>query len=265
VYSHSVALLLIGIVAFLVGWALRDRALSFHAFGVAVLAVGAVIYLALPRILFDTYMADQRLPISLAFILLACVDLDLRQRNVRRGLMVALFALVAIRVAEVENKWQQLSRGIDSFRQSVQLVERGAKVMVAYADPDDGGALEDYGLVHADCIALIDRSALVTTEFTVMGKQVLHARPEFRSRVDTLDGTPPGIDELVDVADRANSGVGRYWRHWTTDYDYLYVLFTDDNFENPDPAHLEPIFAGRRFMLYRIQHSQIATASKASK
>jgi hypothetical protein len=265
VYSHSVALLLIGIVAFLVGWALRDRALSFHAFGIALLAVGAVIYMALPRMLFDTYMADQRLPISLAFILLACVDLDLRQRNVRRGLMAALFALAAIRVAEVENKWQQLSPGVESFRQSVQLIERGAKVAVAYADPDDGSALEDYGLVHADCIALIDRSALVTTEFTVMGKQVLHARPEYRGRIDAVDGTPPGIDEMVDVADRPNAGAGRYWRHWTTDYDYLYVLFTEGNFENPDPAHLEPIFAGRRFMLYRIQHSQIATASKTTK
>lgn len=265
VYSHSVALLLIGVVALLVGWALRDRALSFHAFGIALLVVGAVIYVALPRMLFDTYMADQRLPISLAFILLACVDLDLRQRNVRRGLVVALFALVVIRVSEVEDKWQQLSRGIDSFRQSVQLIDRGAKVMVAYADPDDGGALEDYGLVHADCIALIDRSALVTTEFTVTGKQVLHARPGFRGRVDTMDGTPPGIDDLVAVADRSNSGGGHYWRHWTTDYDYLYVLFTENNFENPDPTHLEPIFAGRRFMLYRIQHSQIATASKTVK
>ncbi len=265
VYSHSVALLLIGIVALLVGWALRDRALSFHAFGIAVLAVGGVIYLALPRMLFDTYMADQRLPISLAFILLACVDVDLRQRNVRRGLTIALLALVAIRVSEVEDKWQQLSRGIDSFRQSVQLINRGAKVMVAYADADDGSALEDYGLVHADCIALIERSALVTTEFTVVGKQVLHARPEFRSRVDTLDGTPPVIDDLVDVADSSSSGAGHYWGHWTADYDYLYVLFTDDDFENPDPANLEPIFKGRRFMLYRIQHSQITTASKAIK
>jgi hypothetical protein len=265
VYSHSIALLLIGILAFLVGWALRDRALSFHAFGIAVLAVGAVIYMALPRMLFDTYMADQRLPISLAFILLACVDLDLRQRAVRIGMMIALFALTAIRVAEVEDKWQQLSSGIQSFQQSVQLIERGAKVMVAYADPDAGSALEDYGLVHADCIALIDRSALVTTEFTVMGKQVLHARPEYRGRIDAVDGTPPGIDQMVDVVDRPNSGGGAYWRHWTTDYDYLYVLFTDRHFENPDPAHLEPIFAGRRFMLYRIQHSQIAAAGKPTK
>lgn len=265
VYSHSVALLLIGIVAFLAGWALRDRALSFHTFGIAVLAVGAVIYMVLPRLLFDTYMADQRLPISLAFILLACIDLDLRQRTVRRGFVVALLALVAIRVAEVEDKWQQLTPGIQSFRQSVQLIDRGAKVMVAYADPEGGNALGDFGLVHADCIALIERSALVTTEFTVVGKQVLHARPDYRGRVDTEDGTPPAVEELIRVADRGEPGTDHYWRHWTADYDYLYVLFTEPNFANPDPAHLNPIFVGRRFVLYRIQHGQLAAASRTIK
>ena len=265
VYSHSVAMLLIGIVAFLAGWALRDRALSFHAFGIALLAVGAVIYMALPRMLFDTYMADQRLPISLAFILLACIDLDLRQRAVRSGVVVALLALVAIRVGEVEHTWRQLTPGIESFRQSVNLIDRGAKVMVAYADPDAGSGLGDFGLVHADCIALIERSALVTTAFTVVGKQVLHARPDFRGRVDTEDGTPPAVDELMHVADRADAGNHEYWQHWTADYDYLYVLFTEGNFANPDPAHLSPIYAGRRFVLYRIQHGQLAAASKTIK
>ncbi|HMH63406.1 MAG TPA: hypothetical protein VK561_19280, partial [Bradyrhizobium sp.] len=43
-----------------------------------------------------------------------------------------------------------------------------------------------------------------------------------------------------------------YWRRWTSDYDYLYVLFTDPDYENPDPARLTPIYAGERFMLYRI-------------
>ncbi len=265
VYSHSVAMLLIGIVAFLAGWALRDRAMSFHAFGIALLAVGSVIYMVLPRMLFDTYMADQRLPISLAFILVACIDLDLRHRTVRRGFVAALLALVAIRVGEVEHAWWQLTPGIESFRQSVQLIDRGAKVAVAYADPDDGSGLGDYGLVHADCIAMIERSALVTTAFTVVGKQVLHARPDFRARVDTEDGTPPGIDEMIDVANQPGSVGRQYWRHWTADYDYLYVLFTENNFANPDPTHLSQVYAGRRFVLYRVLHGQLAAATKTIK
>ena len=67
------------------------------------------------------------------------------------------------------------------------------------------------------------------------------------------------------VADRANSGGNEYWQHWAADYDSLYVLFTDGNFAHPDPAHLNPIYVGRRFVLYRIQHGQLATASKTIK
>ncbi|MGD0026091.1 MAG: hypothetical protein ABSC37_15985, partial [Xanthobacteraceae bacterium] len=191
VYSHSVALVLTAVIAFLVGWALRDRALSFHPFGLVLLVVGAIIYMALPRVLFDTYMADQRLPTSLVFILVSCIDVDFRHHLVRRGFAVAAVLLLAMRVAEVESKWTNLSSGIESFLQSVQLLDRGAKVLVAYADPAGGDDVRDYVLVHADCIAIIERSALVTTAFTVVGKQVLHARPDYRDRVDTVDGTPP--------------------------------------------------------------------------
>jgi hypothetical protein len=165
-------------------------------------------------------------------------------------------------VAEVEITWSPLSADIQSFRQSVEMLKRGAKVAVAYADPNGGDYLRDYGLVHADCIAVIERSALVTTEFTVEGKQILHARPRYRSRVDTQDGTPPMIGTLVRVADRPDSNLADYWRLWTEDYDYLYVLFTKPDFKNPDPAHLTELYAGDRFILYRIERSQITAASK---
>jgi hypothetical protein len=265
VYSHGAALVLTAVIALAACWALRHRALSFHAFGLALLAVGAVIYMALPRVMFETYMVDQRLPISLVFALVACVGLDFRHRIVRRGFAVAVVLLVAMRVAEVESAWTKLSSGIESFRHSVQLLDRGAKVLVAYADPAGGDDVRDFGLVHADCIAIIERSALVTTEFTVVGKQVLHARPDYRDRVDTEDGTPPVINDLVRVATRGDTNDADYWRRWTSDYDYLYVLFTGSDFANPDPTHLTEIFAGERFVLYRIEQSQVTEASKATK
>jgi len=264
-YSHELAFLLTAIIAFAVGWALRHRALSFHAFGLALLAIGAVIYMALPRVMFDTYMVDQRLPISLAFVLVACIDVDFRHRIVRRSFAVGLVLLLAMRVAEVEKTWAELSSTTESFLQSVQLLDRGAKVLVAYADPSGGDDVRDYGLVHADCIAIIERSALVTTAFTVIGKQILHARPDYRDRVDTVDGTPPEINDVVRVATHEDSRVKDYWRRWTSDYDYLYVLFTDSDFENPDPTDLTEIFTGERFVLYRIEQSQVTEASKAVK
>jgi hypothetical protein len=229
------------------------------------LAIGAVTYVVLPRVMFDTYMADQRLPIGLAFILVACIDVDLRDRVARWVFASGLVLVLALRVGEVESAWARLSQSTESFRKSVTLLHRGAKVLVAYEDPDGGDSVEDYGLMHADCIAIIERSALVTTAFTVVGKQVMHARPPFRSQVDTQDGTPPLVGKLVKVADSEDTNSDDYWRHWTTDYDYLYVLFTDEDFENPDPTRLTEIFADDRFVLYRIEKPQVTAASKEIK
>lgn len=280
VYSDVVAGLLAAAVVVVAAMAVRQRMLRFHAFGGVLLAVGAIVYLAMPRIIFDTYMADQRLPVPLAFMVVACAQLDLRTALARRGFVAVMVLLLGARVLEVQTTWAELAPGIAAFRQSVDLVDRGAKVLVAYADPEGGDDIRNLGLVHAACIAIIERSALVTTVFSVVGKQVLHVRADYRDRVDIQDGSPPGVDSLIRVADFADpkaaefkaeesraeeSRAEQYWARWTSDYDFVYVLFTAPGYENPDPVHLTPVFSGEKFALFRIEHSQIADAGKTEK
>ena len=261
VYSHFAAFVLIGLVAFAAGWGLRHRALKFHPLGWVLLVVGGAVYMAMPRVIFETYMADQRMPISLVFMVIACAHLNLSHDYVRRGFATVLVVLLALRVFEVQTMWSELSGPMVSFQESVRHIDRGAKVLVAYGDPDAGDDVKDLGLVHAACLAVIERSALVTTVFTVVGKQILHARDNYRARVDTIDGTPPSMQNLLAIAEEPDPASPAYWRHWTTDYDYLYVLFTDANYDNPDPTRLTPVFAGERFMLYRI-NPQVAEAGE---
>jgi hypothetical protein len=265
VYSRSATFFLAMIVAIAAVFAIRHRALQFHRFGWMLLAVGGITYLALPRVLFDTYMADQRLPIALAFMIIACAHLDLRDEFVRRGFATVLVLLVAVRAFEVQGVWGELSRGTASFRDSVRQIERGSKVLVAYADPDNGDNARDLWLMHAACLAIIERSALVTTAFTVLGKQVMHVRRDYRDRVDTEDGTPPSIRQLLSHTEPTDwDDDPPYWSRWPTDYDYLYILFTDRDYANPDPVRLTPVFAGNRFVLYRINGAQLAGAPKTS-
>jgi len=141
-----------------------------------------------------------------------------------------------------------------AFRDSVRLIDRGSKILVAYADPDAGDDPRDLVLVHAACTAIIERSALVTTAFTVKGKQILEVREPYRDRVDRLDGTPPSMAQLLQVAEEGPQpdSAGNYWNKWTTDYDYVYVLFTDSGYENPDPTRLTAVYTGDRFALFRI-------------
>jgi len=259
-YSHAAAIILTGIVAFAAGWAIRQRALKFHPFGFVLLAVGGLAYFAMPRVIFDTYMADQRMPIAFAFMAVACAHINMHHQQVRRGFATVLVLLLAIRVFEVETVWTDMSRVTTSFRESTRHIAHGAKVLVAYADPNAGDDANDQPLVHAASLAVIDRAALVATNFTVPGKQVLRVRPEFRDMVDTKDGTPPSVDDLMEVAEEAGAENSAYWRRWTTDYDYLYVLFTDSNYENPDPALLSSVYVGDRFVLYRLNRSQLAAS-----
>ena len=255
-YSHFAGVLLTAIVFFAMGWATRSRVLKFHAFGWMLLLVGGAVYFAMPRVIFDTYMADQRLPISLAFMVIACAHLSLRHPLVRRGFATVLVLLLALRIFEVQTVWNAAAATTTAFRDSVQQIERGSRVLVAYADPDGSDDQKEYGLVHAACLAIIERSALVTNAFTVVGKQIMQVRAEFRDRTDAADGTPPAVAQLMEVADRTEPNTN-YWANWASDYDYVYVLFTNQDFENPDPARLAAVYVGQKFALYRVVPSGV--------
>jgi len=261
VYSDIVAFVLTGIVAVAALWVARHSLLRLHPVGLFVLGVGIVIYLALPRVLFDTYMADQRLPIALAFMTIACLHLDVRHRLVRRGFIGLVLILLLVRVIEVGLAWAPLSAATLEFRDSVKRIERGARVLVAYADQTGGQEVGDLGLVHAACLAIIERQALVTTAFTVEGKQIMHVRLPYRDQVDTEDGSPPSIDELIVTALRPDPDSTAYWRDWPQRFDYVYVLFTEDDADNPAPDLMTQVFDGGRFQLYRVGKARTAKAT----
>jgi len=251
-YSDIAAFALVAIITASLVWAVRHRVLRFDPLLFVLIAVGGVVYLAMPRMLFDTYMADQRVPLGVAFMLFACGELELRRRLVRRGFLIVLVVLIAGRLIEIDYNWSQLSDSTSEFRSSVRRIAPGSKVFVAYADRSSFGEdVRDLGLVHAACIATIERGALVTTLFTVSGKQVVHVRPQFRDYTDLHDGTPPSMSQLIVAAEHPLPTTPKFWTNWTK-FDYLYVLFTEDESPNPDPSRLKLIADGDRFQLYRI-------------
>jgi hypothetical protein len=254
-YSDIATVALIAILVGSMVWAIRHRILHFHPLLWFLLIVGGLVYLALPQTMFDTYMADQRVPVGVAFLLFACGDLQLRRRVVRRACVIILILLTAGRSLEIGLNWSALADTTSEFRSSLRRIERGSKVFVAYADASLGEDVRDFGLVHAASLATIERSALVTTIFTVTGKQVLHVRPEYLDYVDIHDGTPPSIAQLIVAAEHPLPDMPGFWLNWTK-FDYLYVLFTEDEAPNPAPSRLKLVADGDRFQLYRISHSQ---------
>jgi len=252
VYSDIAAFALLAIVIAGFVFAFQRNLLRVQPLLWVIVAVSGIIYLAMPRVMFATYMADQRLPIAFAFMIIACMDVDLRHRIVRRGFLVLLAVTLLVRVIEVDVSWAELSTSTSEFRASVKRIKKGSKVLVAYSNPAGGDDVSDYGLVHAACIAMIERSSLVTIAFTVKGKHVLQVRPEYQDIVDTEDGTPPTVTRLLVAADRPSVDKAKYWDMWPKHYDYLYVLFTESDGANPDPGRLTLLQDGTNFQLYRI-------------
>ena len=125
-------------------------------------------------------------------------------------------------------------------------------MLVVYAD-DSVAEVGDLGLVHAPCLAMIERSALVTTAFTVEGKQVMHVRPAYRSQVDTEDGVPPTIDQVVLSAAKHVDDNKVFWHGWEKRFDYVYVLFhrRGSGKSGARPAS-KLIHDGAGFQLYKV-------------
>lgn len=251
-YFDYVAIALTSVVVLAGLWAARHRLLHIHSVMLPLLLVAGVVYLAMPRVVFATYMADQRLPVAIAFLVLAAMRVDLRNRLARRGFAVVLILMVAVRVGEVQVVWDRLSQWTVAFRQSVDLIKPGSRILVAYADVQGGNDPSDLGLVHAACLAMIEKSSLVTTAFTVKGKQILRTNKPYRDHVDTEDGTPPQIEQLLITEEEPSPDGPRYWDLWPQHFDYVYVLFTERGAPNPDSDRLKLLFEGERFQLYQV-------------
>jgi hypothetical protein len=110
---------------------------------------------------------------------------------------------------------------------------------------------------------MIERAALVTTAFTVEGKQVMQVRDRYRNRVDTRYGDPPTLAQVLLAAEKNLDDKKTYWHGWERNFDYVYVLFTEDEAANPSPERLKLVDDGARFQLYKVVKDGQTTASAA--
>ena len=71
-------------------------------------------------------------------------------------------------------------------------------------------------------------------------------------RIEVLDMS---ATQLIIAAEHPMPNTPTFWLNWTK-FDYIYILFTEDDAPNPDPARLKLVADGDRFQLYRIVKPQ---------
>lgn len=241
--------------ALLVGgglWLTRRRLLGLHAAGWVLFVISALIFLAMPRVLFGSWIADQRMPIAIVFLLIGFLR-PAGGRVLGPTFYALLIGATLFRVVDVQAHWAQLGNRYDEFRAAAQVVTPGASVLVATADQPAGTEVANSAISHAACLAVIERDALVSTLFSVPGKQILDIAPAMRDRVDSEDGDPPSVSQMLAASDGPVPGNPRYWDRWAQRYDYVFVLYTHRGDDNPDPDQLGLLAEGESFQLYQVR------------
>jgi hypothetical protein len=244
------------VIALCVGgvvWLARRGVLTLHPAGLTLAGVLLLVYLAMPRMLFGSWLADQRLPAAALFLLAGFARFSPRFGTERNLLLALILGASVVRFADVEVHWRTLDQEVTEFRESAALIAPGARVLVAYADHAAADYAVDAAISHAPCVATIERGAVVSTLFTVPGKQILDLQPAYRGLVDAEDGQPPTASQLLATVEDSVPGAPRFWDAWPQRYDYLYILYTEAGEANPDPDHLTPLAEGRRFRLYAVR------------
>lgn len=263
-YGDIVDMPIAALTTALLSLSLRRRLLTFHPSIWFVLAAGAAIYLAMPRMLFGSWFADYRLPVAVFFLVIGFIRFDERDLPMVVVFLAMVTGLSAARFIDIEANWMALRAPADDMRSISHLIDRGAPVLVAHADQPTGSQAQIEALTHAACVTMIERSALVSTAFSVHGKQILDVRPGYRDLVDPVDGDPPTVSQLLATTDDPVPGETHYWDKWPTRYRYVFILYTDRN-PNPDPDHLTLLHEGPYYQLYSVRTGDDETEEVADR
>ena len=241
-------------------WAIAARALYLPALGWIFLALSGVVFLLTPDTTAGPWRAVPFLPVGVVFFLIGMLDWNLGSPQRRRNFLLAVVALSVFRMAGVATAFRSFDHIRADFERSLPLLTPGSRILVA--DDYANQPLDMAPLRGLACLAIIERSSMVSIEYANPYKHALVVRSQYRASTGAYDDepiplplllNPHAFDPQQESAWFAPSG-RLYWANWVRDYDYVYVM-NRANRPSPAPQRLELIFNGDRFQLFRVKHS----------
>lgn len=233
-------------------WAWTRGIFRLHAAGWFILAALVPLYLALPHEMMSGSAVDNRLPIGALFILIGFIEWRLPTLAAQHAFLCVVAAIAVGRMGATQSAWWRLDAVAAEFQRSLPYVAPGSKVLVAEADLRSPFS----PLRYLPCLAMIERSSMVSLAFANPRQHILRVKPPFDAMTNHSDVTLL-LDELLDpesIEPDTSLHPRLYWRDWRERYDYLYVMWTEDQ-PNPAPGLLDEVYAGDAFRLYRIKHA----------
>jgi hypothetical protein len=235
--------------------------------------IGAMLVAAvlMPNWLYGSWSADLRLPVALAFVVVASLRFTdaARGRVAVGGFAVAALVLLGLRVWAVSQSWGDADRRYAEFRRASRALPEGARLLVVAAPVTDDAARidgvsdrlarrEEMMFWHLPALEVIDRSAFVPYLFTVAtpirfnprNAALTERHPRLLAPSDLLESAAPGWRPSDPIWPDGTVEMP-YWVDWAQKFDFVVWL---DFAASPGPVaeNLKPWAKGSFFEIYRI-------------
>jgi len=230
-----------------------------------ILAMGATA-IAMPHLLYGSSWAEIRLPVALAFVVVASLQPQTSHRWIAWLTTVVVLGLVGVTTLAVTLVWHAMDLRFAEFRAVTQDLPRASRLLVAGRRmPEEWGRLDGVpswfatldarSFWHMSDLAVLDRDAFIPT----IGLHLAPVAPATRNIAINGNSFPPlPIPTVIEgvsrpaTADPADDPEGAYfWADWPHRYDYLLIIDFGDR-RNPLPDQLKPFAQGSFFTYYKI-------------
>jgi hypothetical protein len=236
VYSPLVARSLLVVLLVLLAWLVVRRGARLTPTGRVVAGGLLLLYLALPRQIFDVAYLDVRVLLLMALVLPAFVTL--RPAPVAAAVLVAV-ALVNAAVSLAA--WRVHQQDYAEFATSFERLPPATAVLIAAGAVN--GAF-DPPLYYAATRAVPARGVFVASFYAMPGAQPVVPAPAFADLAPRR-----GLDHVpVPLANLDTPLAPVHVQNWRCRFDFIYVLGRP----MPPLRGLQPVAQGRRFVLHRI-------------
>jgi hypothetical protein len=175
--------LAVGLMAFIL-LAASSRAKLAPGFAPGLAALFAL-YLALPFELGSAANLDKRMPIAIALIALAGLDIHIRRGVVAFVLAGLIVAALIVKQGALAFLWRSFDPVIDAAVAAIEAMPAGSVVMQSECHPEVSGILSTYRkwqppMTHVAALASFDDTRFVASTWAIPGQQPITIKAPYR-------------------------------------------------------------------------------------
>ncbi len=208
-------------------------------------------FLFMPKIVFSSWAADDRMPIAVIALLLASIRVE-AGRIAKVAIATVAVAILSQQILTITSQWSRYDTYYDEYFTALQQLPQGTRLSAAIGYTGSILAVRTPPILHIGNRVITEKQGFFTTIFANPGQQTIRLREPYDSvqlnyNIIVFHAQYGHLEEkyLTEVRPPfGNENLNHY------DY-FLWVrphLFPID-----PPSTLEPVFRGSDFILYKIQ------------